>query len=305
MLIILEGVDGAGKSTLASAIEKEIKKTQPDDTVEYIHASQIKGTVYEEYVEPLVDYTPSRGRHIIIDRWHVGERIYGPLYRNSSGYDNSGGSYEWIELFLGSKGARLWNVTQTLETLQERLAARGEDYLEERHVDFVREQFSVLSKQSAIFASEVSPNETTLSVIAEHIVVDAAYADFRAASLQGYGIKSYVGRTFDDPQTILVVDNKAKNIGFNPEKSEEARILLDTLRPDFIQNLAVVSSVSQSALAELLERLSMTGVLAYSETVSARLTASGINHIKIDEPSTDRMYPVSVYNAAEKAQDLA
>lgn len=304
MLIILEGVDGAGKSTLASAIKKEIEKAHPNDTVEYIHASQIKGTVYEEYVEPLDNYTPTSGRHIIIDRWHVGERIYGPLYRDSSGYDSSRGSYEWIELFLGSKGARLWNVTQTLEILKERLAARGEDYLQDRHVDYVREQFSTLSKQSAIFANEVSPNEETLQVIASHIVVDAEYAEFRAASLQNYGIKSYVGRTFDDPQTILVVDNKAKNVEFNPEKSDEAQIFLSTLRSDFIQNLAVVSSVSQSALTELLERLSMSGVIAYSETVSARLTSFGINHVKIGEPTEDRMYPTSVYVAAEKAQDL-
>jgi len=304
MLIILEGVDGAGKSTLAGAISELIQEAHPEDTVEYIHASQIKGTVYEEYVERLDNYTPSDGRHIIIDRWHVGERIYGPLYRNSSGYDSSRGSYEWIELFLASKGARLWNVTQPLEVLQERLAARGEDYLEERHVDFVREQFTLLTKESLIFANEVSPNEESLAIIAPHIILDAEYAEFRAASILSHGVKSYVGRTFDDPQTILVVDNKAKNARFHPTQSDEAEVFLDVLRPEFIQSLAIVSSVSQSALEELLTRLSMSGVLTYSETVSARLNSYGINHIKIDAPSTDRMYPTSVYVAAEKAQDL-
>lgn len=304
MLICLEGVDGAGKSTLAAAIKKEIEKAHPEDVVEYIHASQIEGTVYEEYVDRLVNYTPSSGRHIILDRWHVGERIYGPLYRNSTGFDEFAGSYQWIELFLGSKGARLWNVTQTLEVLKERLAVRGEDYLEDRHVDFVRERFSTFAKESAIFANEVSPNAENVYDIASHIIVDAKYAEFRAASLQSYGVKTYLGQTFADPQTIIVVDNKAKNVGFVPEHSDSAEIILTSLRTDFINNLAVVSSVSQDSLKALLARLSMTGVVVYSETVSARLTAMGIAHVKIDEPTKDRMYPSKVYAAAEKAQDL-
>lgn len=304
MLIILEGVDGAGKSTLAAAIKRELEKSHADDTVEYIHASQIKGTVYEEYVERIADYAPGTGRHLILDRWHVGERIYGPLYRNSSGYDDASGSYKWIELFLASKGARLWNITQTLEVLQERLAARGEDYLENRHVDLVREQFSTFSKQSAIFAGEISPNEETVYDLAAHIIVDAEYAENRAVSLKSHGVTSYMGQTFTDPQTILVIDNKAVNKGFHPEQSEEAQTFLNALRPDFINNLAIISSVPQLPLQSILERLSMSGVLVYSETVSSRLKLLNINHVKIDEPSKDRMYPASVYIAAEKAQDL-
>lgn len=304
MLIILEGVDGAGKSTLATAIIKEIEKLHPNDTVKYLHSSQLKGSVYEEYAERLADYSPGTGNHVVIDRWHVGERIYGPLYRDSSGYDIASGSYEWIELLLASKGARLWNVTQELEVLQERLAIRGEDFLEERHVSFVRDSFIALTKESCIFSGSVSPNEESTGLYARHIVTDAAYGEFRAASLRGYGISSYIGQTYVDPQTVLVVDNKAKNIFFHPENSAEAKIFFSALRNDFLGQMAIVSSVSQDALKDLLSRLSMSGVITYSETVSSRLNLLGINHVKIDEPSDNRGYPVSVYLAAEKAQDL-
>jgi hypothetical protein len=304
MLIILEGVDGAGKSTLATAIVEKIQALFPEDSVEYLHASQIKGTVYEEYAEPLNDYHPGTGRHIVIDRWHVGERIYGPLYRDSSAFDKAPGSFAWIELFLASKGARLWNVTQDLEVLQKRLADRGEDFLEERHVDYVRESFIEETKNSMLFAGSVSPTGDWTSTYASYIINDAEYSDFRAMSLQAHGVKSYLGQTYVDPTTVLVVDNKAKNLHYHPEKSDEASLLLGSLRQDIIAGLAVVSSVSQPALQDLLERLSMSGVVTYSETVSARLTHLGINHIKFDEPTDDRRYPVKFYLAAEKAQDL-
>lgn len=304
MLIVLEGVDGAGKSTLASAIIDKIKAYHPQDSVEYLHSSQLKGTVYEEYVDRLANYAPGSGQHLVLDRWHVGERIYGPLYRNSSGFDDASGSYEWIELFLASKGARLWNVTQELEVLKERLAARGEDFLQDHHVDYVREQFIELVDKSLIRAGTVRPNEVETSFFAQHIIVDAEYAEFRAQSLHAYGVTSYIGETYTDPQTILIVDNKSKNYGFHPEKSDESKILLSTLRKDFIHSLAIVNSVSQPSLNALLERLSMSGVITYSETVSARLNAAGINHIKFDEPTDDRGYPVKIYLAAEKAQDL-
>lgn len=304
MLICLEGVDGAGKSTLAAAIMKVIEKQYPEDTVEYLHASQITGTVYEEYENPLKDYVPGTGRHIVIDRWHVGEQIYGPLYREVSKFEESPGAYAAIEMFLASKGARLWVVTQTLETLQERLAARGEDYLQEKHVDFVRTSFSELGKESMIFANEISPADENVYDFAEHMVVDAEYAEMRAASFQGYGITSYKGQTFVDPQTVLVVDNKAKNIGFHPELSEEATQFLSRLRPDFINNMAVISSVSQRSLVDILDRLSMSGVVTYSKTVSARLDMMKVPHVLLPEYTDDRMWPAKVYLAAEKAQDL-
>jgi thymidylate kinase len=304
MLIILEGVDGAGKSTLAAAIKRKIELEHPQDVVEYIHASQITGTVFEEYVDPLEDYIPGTNRHIIIDRWHVGELIYGPLYRNGSQFDVTPGSYAWVEMFLAAKGARLWSITQPLEVLQARLLERGEDYLQDNHVDYVRKAFSEKTRESFIFANEVSPDSVLTDAIVEHILLDAEYAEFRAASFKGYGITSYIGMTYSDPQTVLVLDNKAKNVGFNPLKSEDAALVLDKLRYDFLKEVAVVSSVSQTALAELLERLSMSGVVVYSQTVSSRLELMSIPHVKVDEPSDDRMYPVNFYQAAEKAQDL-
>jgi hypothetical protein len=304
MLIILEGVDGAGKSTLAQAIVEKIQKLYPDDTVASLHSSQLQGTVYEEYADRLEGYTPGSGVHLVLDRWHVGERIYGPLYRDSSGFDSAPGSFEWIELFLASKGARLWNVTQELDVLKDRLAARGEDYLQDHDVDYVREQFIDRTEESLIFAGTARPNHDLIPTYVQTIIDDAVWAEFRAESLNAHNVTSYIGETYSDPVTVLVVDNKAKNREFHPEKSDEAKILLSTLRDDFVQSLAIVSSVSQPALNGLLDRLSMSGVITYSETVSARLKAAGINHIKFDEPSEDRGYPVKVYLAAEKAQDL-
>lgn len=302
MLICLEGVDGAGKSTLAAAIIKELGKKHPHDTITYLHAAQIDSDIYQAYHTPLESYSPKSGQHIILDRWHVGEQIYGPLYRGKSQFNNQ--EYVWIEMFLGSIGARLWNITQPLEVLQKRLADRGEDFLQENHVDFVRESFVKETSKSAIFAGEVSPNEDNVYILAEHIILDAEYAEGMADYIHSFET-TYVGSTFTLPRTLLVTDNKKVNKGFKPNISEEANIFLANHHWEFVKDLGVVSSVSQENLKNFIDYASMTsGIITYSKTASARMTANGIGHILIDEPSTDRGYVSHVIDGARKAEEL-
>lgn len=79
MFIALEGPDGAGKSTLAQAIADATPGT------EIVHFSQLKQNPLDEYVYALEDYSPGKGGNLVTDRWHIGEDIYGPLYRGESG----------------------------------------------------------------------------------------------------------------------------------------------------------------------------------------------------------------------------
>lgn len=302
MLICLEGVDGAGKSTLAETIKKVIEEVHPEDTVEIIHAGQLNTDVYAAYVEPLKNYRPKSGTHYILDRWHVGEQIYGPLYRGASKFTKS--SFAWVDLFLATKGARLWNITQPLELLQKRLAERGEDFLKENHVDFVREQFLELSPRSAIFVKSIAPEPRDVSDIARHLVLDAEYAENRAASFDIEGVE-YVGVTYSNPETLLVVDNTKKNKYFNPSVSDEADTFYEALPAHVHKNFATVSAVSQDKLNELIDRVAFTtGVVTYSDTASSRLSFNQINHLKIDKPHTGWDYPRHLSINAEKAGEL-
>jgi adenylate kinase family enzyme len=75
MIFILEGPDGSGKSTLARALCRLLNAgyihngpPQPDEDV---------FTTYEQQVQHVYH------TNMIIDRWALGESIYGPLYRKT------------------------------------------------------------------------------------------------------------------------------------------------------------------------------------------------------------------------------
>ena len=129
MLIILEGVDGAGKSTFIN----ELSAMLPDQT-KVLHRAQLKRHPMQEYVGDISSYNPAKDV-IICDRWHVGELVYGPLYRGSS--QLTGPQALFIEKWLQSRGALKLHMNTDYETVKQRLADRGEDFLQEHHVRLV------------------------------------------------------------------------------------------------------------------------------------------------------------------------
>jgi len=129
-IIILEGVDGSGKSTLANKLAAAGEKAGLNVIRE--HRGPIKQTVIEEYVKPLFEIGPND--LLIADRWHVGELIYGPLYR---GISLAKPHLEAIEGLLDMLHAVRVIVTAPLPVIRNRLEARGEDYLKPEHVEHV------------------------------------------------------------------------------------------------------------------------------------------------------------------------
>lgn len=88
MILIIEGLDNTGKSTLIKQIRKSVL-TNPltttmhcsstpkdaDDSWPHIHYDNLLQTVNELSLS---------GWDIILDRSHIGECVYGPLFRNVS-----------------------------------------------------------------------------------------------------------------------------------------------------------------------------------------------------------------------------
>lgn len=130
-VIVIEGIDGAGKSTLFESIKEKIP--HHFDRV-FVH----KGV--PEYEDPEKEYLQQlswlRKNHFMVsDRYHVGELIYGPIYR---GYSMTEG--EWftrIESRLDELKAVKVILLPPLQTVIERLEKRGEDYLQPEHVEKV------------------------------------------------------------------------------------------------------------------------------------------------------------------------
>jgi hypothetical protein len=287
MIICLDGVDGSGKSTLANRIVAELRKRYPEDKVILKHAVQIKTDVYTEYTEPFTDYVPGSGVHYVLDRWHIGENIYGPLYRKKTAFNIV--SYRWTELFLASLGMRTWLVNQTLEVLKSRLSDRGEDFLQDKHIQYVKDQYENLVPSSVTYAKTivVDPKDDELIDI---IIRDAIYSEQRAQLFKSLGV-NYFGRTNVDPRTILVVENKKSNKNFDPRINKDAAKMLTVLPEKFWQTFAVVSSGSLDKLEEFLtEVVWSASALAYGETVVARLKLRNIPFSEIKPPEVTSNY---------------
>lgn len=131
MLIVLEGCDGTGKTTLADLLLETHQGSS-----EIIHKGPIKRHPLQEYEWDLRGYDRTRLDHLVVcDRWHVGELVYGPLYRGRS--TMTGAQQRHIEMFLQSRGAVRMVVDALPATIIRRLRDRGEDLLEESHVGLV------------------------------------------------------------------------------------------------------------------------------------------------------------------------
>lgn len=301
MIICLDGVDGSGKSTLADQIVKELEKRYPEDTVIYKHATQIKDDVYTEYADLFNNYKPNSGTHYVLDRWYLGEEIYGPLYRGKSAFDTV--SFRWVDLFLASKGFRLWLVTQTEELLSTRLTSRGEDFLKMEDISFVQNKYKELVKKATTFAKEISPKNYDTDLL-NIIIKDAVYAEQMANVYATQGV-NYFGRTFTMPRTILVLENKKNNKNFDPRINEDARKILEVLPEGYWNTFSVVSSGNLDVLEEFLNNfLWSTNPVAYGETVVARLKYKNVEFSEIKPPEVSDNYSYHIRVMADRARKL-
>lgn len=123
MIIIIEGPDGAGKSTLANKIKDQtgymiMHRSQPK-------TEEDKKRMMDEYVQVI-----KAGKNCIFDRCWYSEMVYGPVMRDASviSYPQM---YE-LERLLAKNGALIIHCTAPEQTLWRRCLRRGEDYITER-----------------------------------------------------------------------------------------------------------------------------------------------------------------------------
>lgn len=120
MIYILEGPDGAGKSTLA-------KQLQEQTGFEIVHRSKPKSE--EEKKEMLAMYAVSimNNDNVIFDRAWYSEMVYGPIMRDITCISMD--TMYKLEKMLKIKGGIVIHCTDSIEKLWKRCEKRGEDYI--------------------------------------------------------------------------------------------------------------------------------------------------------------------------------
>lgn len=123
MIIIIEGIDGAGKTTLAEQISKQtgytiVHRSKPNDEAEKLR-------MMGEYLQLV-----RSSRNIILDRCWYSEMAYGPVMRDKS-YISFPQMYE-LEKQLAKHGAIIIYCTGPKAALWMRCTKRGEAYIIDR-----------------------------------------------------------------------------------------------------------------------------------------------------------------------------
>lgn len=236
MLIILEGPDCAGKTTLANRLVDALRTNYVTDQVTYRHASVPTEHPLDEYVAPLLDYRPGTRQHTVCDRWHVGESVY----PNATGRhtDLTEDVRAYVELFLRSRGALLVYCTATAQHLTDCGVARGDDVNELLSVGRVASAFDREVAESLLpklIVNVSDPDTINYGNTVNHILALANDEEEYAERLVPF--TTYVGSP--QPRLLLVGDRRGPDRvpladyghwpAFAPRASTSGSWLLTTL----------------------------------------------------------------------------
>lgn len=230
MLIIVEGCDGAGKTTFVSELKRRIKAQAVSrfTEVHILHKGPPTLHPLDEYETPLFEYAPSRLRNIICDRWHLGEGIYPHVFKRPTQYDRAVRRH--VEMFLLSKGAYLVVLQPTIETLRKRVQQRGDDLVHVSQLSRISLEYEHATR-SSLLPTRVIHGEPTEADY-DSVLHNAETAASLAHSLSAF--TTYVGPRH--PQTLLLGDRRnppynqmGGHPAFGPYPSSSGHFLLTHL----------------------------------------------------------------------------
>lgn len=210
-LIIVEGCDGSGKTTYVNNLVEQL----PDETI-VKHCGPLRRPALQEYLYPLTRRDPDAP--FVADRWHLGEMIYGPLYRGSSQLTMAQNAY--IEMYLEAQGALRVIMDTPYDTVKRRLAIRGEDFLQEEHTRLVLDFYEEHLRVNA--GRWVSGREITPWVASSWPCI-------------GVGSNQYVGSSA--PEVLFVIETVRQTVDNGlpvklpaiPEKGSEGEFFMNAL----------------------------------------------------------------------------
>lgn len=300
-LVLLEGVDGGGKSSLADRIEETFKFLTEDDPnppqVVRIHKGQPTPGLdaFQEYELPLERFDLRgliRSKHdlVIMDRWHAGEQPYGTLYRGHSRLDMAGLLH--VEMTLTAFGAvKVLVQPEDVDIVKMRLRERGEDFLQSQHVDQVHRWYEALRKlHGYVRVTDTAPSELI------QMARDRALGDDPMVPLAWPG---YVGSAI--PRLLLVGDQRNDGPRARHEfiraftpclNGSSAHYLLQTMvLANLRLDVGIVNAHEPGVDLLLIDKIEpRPAVVALGRLASKTLTDAGVEHETVPHPQWTRRF---------------
>ena len=271
MLIIVEGCDGVGKSTFVRSLVDTIS-----EPVDVLHRGVPKRHPLQEYERDIEVYRSGEGRHIICDRWHWGELIYGPMFRGESKLGLAG--WYHIELFLKARGALTVHLTHDADTALGRVMARGDDYVpaDKRTIsrllqEYAGRSFSTLTETRTV----TDPGDTEVL----SAVLQAQLLEEETTRLSKY--KSLIGAP--TPSYLILGEKKGSlhlgdhDAAFVPYSSTSGRFLLEALPREILEDCAIANALEED-VAKLWSDLERPAVIALGYKARRACQEAAIPH---------------------------
>lgn len=285
MLIVVEGPDKAGKTTLVKQMQDQLEQT---GSVEVLHCGPIQRHPLDEYVRP-VDQALARADHVICDRLHIGEQIYGPLLRGESRMSTA--VENWIDLYLQSKGALLVWMDTSKSVLYQRLKSEGDELLDDDFDMLGRVFDEYLRHRLARASVNGALSWLRSSAFAVGGLLDAQNWQWTSRLLPH---RSYVGAAY--PEVLFVGDERstmARDRGlpqaFAPYPWSSGAFLMEALSPLMVDHtIGLVNGNDDPDLEHLMfcveGDVEDVAIVALGTEASATLSDHEITHVIVPHP---------------------
>lgn len=199
-MIMLEGPDLAGKTTLAKQLTKMMRGS------EILHRGPPESQdPFTEYLKPL-EQMYYEGRWPVLDRWHWGETIYGPILRGRSMMDTV--QQEYIEMACMRYGVSRLLLLPSYDTLMARFDEHGDDLVKREQMIAIATAYQKLEMDPrySVHRTLLTDDPFTLSDLS-HILAEAM--GYRSRANIFYEWPSYIGPT--RPHVLFIGEKPAES----------------------------------------------------------------------------------------------
>lgn len=275
MLIVIEGPDKTGKTTLAKAISTELG-------YEYKHFSAPKGSPADEYIDFLLNLK----RPTVCDRFHLGELVYGPMFRGKAGITPL--ELATIERVMRLKQTILIHAVTPIDTANTRLVKSTEHEVVNvvQNIQAARGFAEVMPKTNAGPVLKYDGS----SITALHAIIDEV-----VGLLREYGETldpaDYTGiGTVTGSKIVFVGEQVNKNVtwrGLPFDRGFASQFLLDTFQAARVPEKAVYLCNADKLTKKEALTLKFTGwtrFVALGAKASDKLARLGIRAYDLAHP---------------------
>lgn len=294
MLVIIEGPDGAGKTTLTRQIVSQV----PDDrSVTIHHAQPPRYHALREYEDPLHGYSPTN-EDVICDRWHLGEYVYPEILQRPTSFDPPARLH--VELFFKKLGALVVHLDPPYDVIRRNIINRGVETELDRQAT---ERFSETCElfRYAVLACGLPTYHITQRMHGENnvaeIIAHARRLERTATVLEPF--TTYVGGQLIE--TLLVGDVRGTvrnpvhglSPAFVPYPDTSGHFLMSALLEAVYPNVGVINANDTDDIVDALDVIDFTGprqVVALGAKAHNRLNVLGIEHGVVPHPQFIRRF---------------